>query len=181
MAAGDLLTYTIDNEQLFCIFTMPIDQSQNYYQCLEKAYIQMKSQVTGYRYLGIQQEPVNSWKMSRNLTLMSSIFNYHNAEIWLCGDTEFHTTKQFKQYNEIVRNTIEGNKREDPKTNLRIKSRSDKRKSYSSNASSYGFKEKKNHTFKLNHNFVSSVKQKTVITKNCSTPGINIFSLHKLL
>lgn len=154
MTAGDLLTYTINGEHLFCIFTMPIDHNQNYYKCLEKAYNQMKSQVTGYRYLGIQQEPVNCWNMSRNLTLLGTIFNYNDAEIWLCGDTEFHKAKQFKQYKDFVRDAIGVSKREDSKSNLRTKFKGEKRKSFSSNGitSSYGSKENKYYNNKFNHN-----------------------------
>lgn len=114
MAAGDVLSYTINKEILFCVFTNPVDQNQSYFECLEEAFKKIKSQLTGYRFLAIQRESIdNEYTVndtSRNVLLLQTIFNHLNAEIWICNDTDdLNKVNQFKRYNKFVTSSIETN------------------------------------------------------------------------
>lgn len=114
MAAGDVLSYKVDKEILFCIFTNPVDQNQSYFECIEEAFKKIKSQLVGYRYLAIQRESIdNEYTVNdttRNVLLLQTIFNHLNAEIWICNDTDWNKVDQFKHYNKFVTSSIETNK-----------------------------------------------------------------------
>lgn len=117
VAAGDILTYKIGTELLICIFVMPMNKNPTYFTSLEKAFTEMKSLMTGYRYLGIQYVPMrhehyNSrpyYCIPRNLLLLREIFDRKSAEIWLCGDPKQDKTNDFKLYNRFVQNAITQN------------------------------------------------------------------------
>lgn len=134
MAAGDVLTYKVDKEVLFCIFFT--HNNPSYFECLEKAFKEIKSQLTGYRFLGIQQDPINYSNkhhgVSRHLALIRSVFSNHDAEIWICGDTNMHKSQQMLQFQKVVNNAIEVNKivTSKPRANSRLKT---ERKKYNSN------------------------------------------------
>lgn len=109
VAAGDILSYTIDTELLICIFVKPMDSS--YFKCLEKAFTEMKLLMPGYRYLGIQYSTDDNFGKSyshipRNLLLLQSVFDKEKAEIWMCGDSKQNKSKEIEYYNRIVRNSI---------------------------------------------------------------------------
>jgi len=138
MAPGDLLTYQIDTEIVFCILIKPCNENPSYFRCLEKAFQKMKSQLTGYRYLGVQQDPLNHNynlpSLSRNLYLLKTIFSNRNAEIWVCGDTEQHKELQYQQYKKIVSDAIQMNQKRNSKTNAKTRNKSE-RKKHSTNGS----------------------------------------------
>lgn len=123
MAAGEVLTYKVDKEVLFCIFFT--HDNPSYFECLEKALKEIKSQLTGYRYLGIQQDPINynhkNHGISRHLALMRSVFSNRDAEIWICGDTNMHRSQQMQQYQKVVSDAIEANKIVSSKSHPRLK------------------------------------------------------------
>ncbi|XP_026818402.1 protein PF14_0175-like isoform X3 [Rhopalosiphum maidis] len=140
VAAGDVLLYKIDTEVLFCIFIQSIDQHPSYCKSLEDAFQKMKSQLTGYRYLAIQQDPLNHktniHNFARNLAMLKSVFSNRNAEIWICGDTEQHNTLQYQQYKKTVTDTIDVSHKRHSKTSSRSKNKLDrKRHSINSNNS----------------------------------------------
>jgi len=147
MAHGDLLIYKVDSEVLFCLFIKPFDQNSTYFRSLEKAFQKMKSQLTGYRYLGIQQEPI-SYKpyqhtLMRTLCMLKSVFSVQNAEIWVCGDTEQHKAYNYQQYKKIVNDVIELNQKRNSKPNTKSKHRSERKKqSANSNNSKHDLSEK---------------------------------------
>lgn len=124
MTAGDVLTYKVDKEVLFCIFFTYDNPS--YFECLEKALREIKSQVTGYRFLGIQQDPLNNshknYGIYRHVAVMRSVFSNHDAEIWICGDTDTHRSYQMQQFQKVVNDAIEANKivSSKPRTHLRL-------------------------------------------------------------
>ncbi|XP_016662883.1 uncharacterized protein LOC100570440 isoform X2 [Acyrthosiphon pisum] len=132
MAHGDFLMYKIDTEILFCVFIKPFDQYSAYFRCLEKAFQEMKSHLTGYRYLGVQQEPYtykpNQLTLSRCLAILKSVFSNQNAEIWICGDTEQHKAHHYQQYKKIVNDAIEPNPKRNSKTNTKSKNRPEKKR-----------------------------------------------------
>lgn len=109
VAPGDIVSYKIGNEVLFCIFVVPEDRSQSYYENLEKAFLKMKSELTGYRYFGIQRGSVND--LSRHLLLLQTVFNNLNAEIWLCNDTESNKANELRLYNSCI-NSIDKSRRD---------------------------------------------------------------------
>jgi len=132
MAHGDLLVYKIDSEVLFCLFIKPFDQNSTYYRSLEKAFQDMKSQLTGYRYLGIQQEPISykpyQYNLPRTLYMLKSVFSVQNAEIWVCGDTEQHKAYNYQQYKKIVNDVIELNQKRNSKPNSKSKNRLERKR-----------------------------------------------------
>jgi len=131
MAHGDFLMYKIDTEILFCVFIKPFDQYTAYFRCLEKTFQEMKSHLTGYRYLGVQQEPFtdkpNQVNLTRCLSMLKSVFSNQNAEIWICGDTEQHKAHHYQQYKKIVDDAIEPNPKRNSKTN-KTKYRSERKR-----------------------------------------------------
>ncbi|XP_060847866.1 uncharacterized protein LOC132927368 isoform X3 [Rhopalosiphum padi] len=140
VTAGDVLLYKIDTEVLFCIFIQSIDQHPSYCKSLEDAFQEMKSQLTGYRYLAIQQDPLNHktnmHHFARNLAMLKSVFSNRNAEIWICGDTEQHNTLQYQQYKKIVTDAIDVGHKRHSKTSSRSRNKLDrKRHSINSNNS----------------------------------------------
>ncbi|XP_050063348.1 origin recognition complex subunit 1-like isoform X3 [Aphis gossypii] len=142
MAPGDILSYKIDTEVIFCIFIKPFDQNPSYFRCLEKAFQEMKSQITGYRYLGVQQDPLNHktniHNLSRNLIMLKSVFSNRNAEIWVCGDTDQHNSFQYQQYKKTVTDAIDINHKRSPRTSAKSRTKSDrKRHSTNSNTSKH--------------------------------------------
>lgn len=175
MAHGDLLTYKIDSEVLFCIFIKPLDQNSAYFRCLEKAFQEMKSQMTGYRYLGIQQEPISyrsyQHTLPRTLCTLKSVFSVQNAEIWICGDTEQHKALNYQQYKNIVNDAIEVNQKRNSKTNARSKHRSErkKRESTNSNNSKHELSEKYNSKNTLDVNAVPYLNQDQITVDNYIT------------
>lgn len=109
VAAGDVLNYKINNEELFCIFIRPIDKNPCYFECLSKAFHTMKSQMTGYRYLAIQRESINDPNVSgipRHILLLQTVFSTIKAEIWICNDNDLCEVNQFKHYKNFVTNTM---------------------------------------------------------------------------
>jgi len=147
MAHGDLLIYKVDSEVLFCLFIKPFDQNLTYYRSLEKAFQDMKSQLTGYRYLGVQQEPLGYksylYNLSRTLCMLKSVFSVQNAEIWVCGDTEQHKALNYQQYKKIVSDVIELNQKRNSKPNTKSRNRSErKRLSVNSNNNKHDLSEK---------------------------------------
>lgn len=123
MAPGDVLSYTVNNELLFCIFITPISSNQSYFSCLEKAFKKMKSQMTNYRYLGIQKDPSNPILMSRHLLLLKMVFSNFNCEIWICGGVETRKLNQHRQYNKHVRSNTENNIRSYPRNTFETEKR----------------------------------------------------------
>ncbi|XP_015376382.1 PREDICTED: uncharacterized protein LOC107170631 isoform X2 [Diuraphis noxia] len=147
MTHGDLLIYKVDSEVLFCLFLKPYDQNPMYFRSLEKAFQEMKSQLTGYRYLGIQQEPI-SYKPSQHilpriLCVLKSVFSVQNAEIWVCGDTEQHKTYNYQQYKKVVNDVIDLNQKRNSKPSNKSRHRLEKKKhSANSNNSKHDLSEK---------------------------------------
>lgn len=144
MAAGDVLSYTVNNEMLFCVFTNPVDQNQSYFECLEEAFKKIKSQLTGYRFLAIQRESMdNEYTVndtSRIVLLLQTIFTHLNAEIWICNDTDLNKVDQFKHYNKFVTSSIETNNKGYSKTIFKPKTKPFRKKYNTDHAtSSYGF------------------------------------------
>ncbi|VVC28862.1 Hypothetical protein CINCED_3A014362 [Cinara cedri] len=109
-APGEILSYKIHNELLICILISPIENNPLFYQCLEKTYNKMKSQMTGYRYLAFQKKQNNGWIspicFSQCITLLQLIFNDSKAEIWLCGVQDNLRKYQLKQYQKTVNTAI---------------------------------------------------------------------------
>jgi hypothetical protein len=114
MAPGDVWSYKIGIEILFCIFIKSENENPSYFKCLNKAFNAIKSEMTGYRFLGIQLEPTSSLNLnnitSRTLILLMSVFSQANAEIWVCGDTKNSNTQKFQHYKNTVNTAIEMNK-----------------------------------------------------------------------
>lgn len=131
MAHGDFLMYKIDTEVLFCVFVKPFDQYSAYFRCLEKTFHEIKSHLTGYRYLGVQQEPFthkpNQLTLTRSLSMLKTVFSNQNAEIWICGDTEQHKALTYQLYKKTVNDAIEPNPKRNSKTN-KSKNRSDRKR-----------------------------------------------------
>lgn len=133
MAAGDVLSYKINNEELFCIFTKSIDQNPSYFECLEKAFQSMKLQMSGYRYLAIQRESINDPNTKsgtpRHILLLQTVFSTFKGEIWICNNNDSCEVNQFEYYNSFVTNTmVERNKRYSLKLNSKQKYKTEKKK-----------------------------------------------------
>lgn len=133
MAAGDVLSYRINNEELFCIFTKSIDQNPSYFECLEKAFQSLKSQMSGYRYIAIQRESIYDLNIksstSRHILLLQTVFSTFKAEIWICNNNDLCEAHQFEHYKSFVTNTmVERNKRYSWKSNSKQKSKTEKKK-----------------------------------------------------
>ncbi|XP_050438282.1 GATOR complex protein WDR24-like isoform X4 [Adelges cooleyi] len=114
MAPGEIRMYKINGEVLICVFVKSLDKDRDHYKSLEKAFNLIKTQLSGYRYLGLQQRSASSEYdfdiMSHQIILLRSVFNNQNAEIWLCGDNDSHKAMQYEQYQKIVKESIEANK-----------------------------------------------------------------------
>jgi len=175
MAHGDLLMYKVDTEVLFCVFIKPFDQYSAYFRCLEKAFQEMKSYLTGYRYLGVQQEPLiykpNQHTLTRSLAMLKSVFSNQNAEIWICGDTEQHKAHHYQQYKKIVFDAIEMNQKRNSKTNGRFK-RSERKKH--GNNSRHDLSEKHYSKNISDVNAVTYLNQEQISVDNYKTGNINI-------
>lgn len=160
MAPGDVWTYKFDEEVLFCIFFT--HNNRSYFECLEKAFKTIKSQLTGYRYLGIQQDPIDySYKMhniSRHLTLIKSVFSSHDAEIWICGDTSTHKS-QVQQFQKVVNDAIEMNKVLPPKLPVQSRLKTAEKKYNSNGRSAHDSMEEISHdeTYDIPKTLVRSV------------------------
>ncbi|XP_060856711.1 uncharacterized protein LOC132934430 isoform X2 [Metopolophium dirhodum] len=164
MAHGDFLMYKIDTEILFCVFIKPFDQYSAYFRCLEKAFQEMKSHLTGYRYLGVQLEPFtykpNQLTLTRSLTMLKSVFSNQNAEIWICGDTEQHKALHYQQYKNIVNDAIEPNPKRNSKINNRSKSKTERKRH--GNSSRHDLSEKHYSNNISNVNAVTYLKQEQI-------------------
>lgn len=104
LVPGDVLSYKIDNELLICIFIKP--GSSSFYRCLENAYKQIQSELTGYRYLAFQHVQKKGF-ISQNcfyrcIFLLQSIFSSRNAEIWICGTYEDHEAYYLNKFNKTI-------------------------------------------------------------------------------
>lgn len=114
IAPGDVWSYKIGIELLFCIFIKPEHQNPSYFRCLNKAFNMIKSAVTGYRYLGIQlEQPAlldRNFNTNRTLIMLQSVFSQASAEIWLCGDNKHINSQKYQQYRKTVDTAIEMNK-----------------------------------------------------------------------
>lgn len=172
--AGDLRFYEFDTEVLFCIFIKSIDQHPLHFTCLEEAFQTIKSQLTGYRYLGVQQDPLcdrnKGHSLSRNLFMMKEIFTKRNAEIWICGDTEKHKKLQYLQYKKIVNDAIEMNQKRNSRLNTKTRVKSE-RKNCSTNHINRknGLTEKNYYTNRVNGNAISHLVQEQITFNNCIT------------
>jgi len=177
MAHGDFLMYKIDTEILFCVFIKPFDQYSAYFRCLEKAFQEMKSHLSGYRYLGVQLEPFtykpNQLTLTRSLSMLKSVFSNQNAEIWICGDTEQHKALHYQQYKNIVNDAIEPNPKRNSKTNNRSKSKTERKRH--SNSSRHDLSEKHYSKNISNVNAVTYLKQEQISVDNYKTGNVNIY------
>lgn len=173
IALGDVWSYKIGIEILFCIFIKPEHENPSYFKCLNKAFNEIKSEVTGYRYLAIQLErpsPLNLNNITgRTLILLTSIFNQASAEIWICGDTKNINTQKFQHYKNTVHTAIEMNKRGSNQSTMNRNKQDKKRHSLNSSTTSYNSSEN-NHN-KHDDNFVG---QKPKFSDNSMT-GIFYF------
>lgn len=182
MAPGDILSYKIDTEVLFCIFIKPFDQNPSYFRCLEKAFQEMKSQLTGYRYLGIQQDPLNHktniHNLSRNLIMLKSVFNNRNAEIWICGDTDQHNSFQYQQYKKTVTDAIDVNHKRSSRTSAKSRTKSDKKRhSTNSNTSKHDSTENYYCKTTTDVNSVEHLNQEQTSIDNYITENFRIDSI----
>ncbi|XP_025196678.1 uncharacterized protein LOC112595618 isoform X3 [Melanaphis sacchari] len=173
MAPGDILLYKIGTEVLFCIFIKPFDQNPSYFKCLEKAFQEMKSQLTGYRYLGVQQDPLihktNTHNLARNLSMLKSVFSNRNAEIWVCGDTEQHKTYQYQQYKKTVTDAIDVNHKRNSKTSAKSRNKLDKKRHSTNNNSKHGSAENYNCKNTSVVNSVTRLNQEEISIDNYMT------------
>lgn len=161
MAPGDVLSYTVNSELLFCIFITPISSNQSYFCCLEKAFKKMKSQMTNYRYLGIQKDRTNPFLMSRHLLLLKIVFSNFNCEIWICDDVDDRKFNQRRQYNKNIRSNTEVNVRSYP----RNKYETVKRKystNYIRNTNTYDNVQNNYYDKKHNDKLITSVGQEII-------------------
>lgn len=181
MAHGDLLMYKIDTEVLFCVFIKPFDQYSSYFRCIEKAFQEMKSHLTGYRYLGVQQEPLtykpNQHTLTRSLAILKSVFSNQNAEIWICGDTEQHKAHNYQQYKKIVNDAIDLNQKRNSKTNVKSKNRPERKKHV--NNSRHDLSEKHYSKNISDVNAVTYLNQEQISVDNYKTSNINIYHKSK--
>lgn len=175
MAHGDLLIYKVDSEVLFCLFIKPFDQNLIYYKSLEKAFQDMKSQLTGYRYLGVQQEPLiynkpYLYNLPRTLCILKSVFSVQNAEIWVCGDTEQHKALNYQQYKNIVSDVIELNQKRNSKPSTKSRNKPErKRHSVNSNSSKHDLSEQHYSKNTSDVNAVTCLNRETISVDNYIT------------
>lgn len=164
MAPGNVLSYIVNHEVILCIFIMPISSNPLYFSCLEKAFKEIKSQMTGFRYLGIQHDRSNYYMMSRHLLLLKTVFSDSNAEIWVCGDVDNCNTNQHKQYNKNIRLNTDVNTKRYSKTRFETEKRKYGTNSVTNTSTYYDVMQNKNYDKRPDTKPAVSVVQATDIT-----------------